>query len=93
LIPPRGERRRDLHAQAFDRVPGIDHPVDVCAHRLRRDAGQVVADRQVEDVGTGVGSDERAELVPSAEDLDDHPRLDVLLEGLADPELLAHSTL
>ena len=53
------------------------------------DAGEVVADRHVEDVRPRVVAHELAQRFPVAEDLDDHPRLGVLLDALRDQQFLA----
>ncbi len=56
---------------------------------FRRDPGEVVADRQVEDVWSRVGAEVGRERLPRTEDVEHHPRLDVLVERLGDLQLLA----
>jgi len=90
-----GEHRvvGDLRAQSLDLVGRIVHRVDEAGDLVGPDAGEVVADRHVEHVRAGPTvirvTDELAERLPVPQHLDDHPRLDVLLEALVDEELLA----
>src|SRR5487761_2685509 len=58
VVPPRGKRRGDLRSESLDRLGGVSEPVDAGGHRGRRDAGEVVADGEVEHVWTGIGPEE-----------------------------------
>jgi len=84
-----GELPADLGPEPFDLLPGVHHRVDEPGHPVGGYAGQVVAHREVEDKRSGVRAEEGGDLVPAAQHLDDHPGLDVLLQGLGDLELLA----
>ena len=84
---------RDLRAQPLDLVGRVVHRIDEAGDLVRLDAGQVVADRHVEHVRAGPTvvrvADELVQRLPLLQHLDDHPRLDVLLEALVDEQLLA----
>ncbi len=82
------ERSIDLGTQPLDLDGCVAHPMDECCNLVAADTGEVVADRHVEDVRTGIGSDEWGQWFPVAQHLDQHRRLHVLGEALGDRQLL-----
>ena len=88
-VAQRRERTADLGPQPLYLGRSVVHLLDEPGDLLGTDALEVVPHRHVEHVRAGIAADELGDRFPVPQDLDDHPRLDVLLDALRDEEFLA----